>query len=117
MKPKKLYACEVWRDLDWLLDEDKVALDVSLYPDLASELLKVFRTQIAGGKRYDLATLGRRRANATYYNSHAADAETELTWAIDLMPLLRDPSLTLEGFTLSLVDRFRMDIKKQLKGF
>ena len=117
MKPKKLYACEVWRDLDWLLDEDKVALDVSLYPDLASELLKVFRTQIAGGKRYDLATLGRRRANATYYHSHAADSETELTWAIDLMPLLKDPSLTLEGFTLSLVDRFRIDIKKQLKGF
>ena len=33
------------------------------------------------------------------------------------MPLLKDPSLTLEGFTLSLVDRFRIDIKKQLKGF
>ena len=28
-KPKKVYGCEVWRDLDWLPDDDKQALPVS----------------------------------------------------------------------------------------
>jgi hypothetical protein len=55
-------GCEVWRDLDWLLDSDKVALDSSAKPELAAALLKVFDSQISGGKRYDLATLGRRAA-------------------------------------------------------
>jgi LmbE family N-acetylglucosaminyl deacetylase len=27
-RPKKLYGCEVWRSLDWLLDSDKVAFDL-----------------------------------------------------------------------------------------
>ena len=26
VKPKKVYGCEVWRDLDWMLDEDKQVL-------------------------------------------------------------------------------------------
>ena len=30
-RPKHLYGCEVWRDLDWLCDEDKVAFDVSAH--------------------------------------------------------------------------------------
>ena len=34
-------------------------------------LIGVFDSQIAGGKRHDLAVLGRRRANATYNASHA----------------------------------------------
>ena len=28
-RPRKVYGCEVWRDLDWLPDEDKQALPVS----------------------------------------------------------------------------------------
>ena len=49
-----VYGCEVWRDLDWLPDDLKVALDVSAHPDLQEALLSVFESQIAGGKRYDL---------------------------------------------------------------
>ena len=29
MRPQKLYGCEVWRGLDWLLDSDKVGFDLS----------------------------------------------------------------------------------------
>ena len=52
-RPKKLYGCEVWRDLDWLCDEDKVAMDTTAHECLQAALVGVFDSQIAGGKRYD----------------------------------------------------------------
>jgi LmbE family N-acetylglucosaminyl deacetylase len=66
-RPAKVYGCEVWRDLDWLPDEKKVLLDVTGHDELAGKLNAVFESQIAGGKRYDLAVAGRRRANATFF--------------------------------------------------
>ncbi|HQH51923.1 MAG TPA: PIG-L family deacetylase, partial [Candidatus Hydrogenedentes bacterium] len=58
-RPKRLLGCEVWRDLDWLCDADKVAMDASAHESLQAALLGVFDSQICGGKRYDLATMGR----------------------------------------------------------
>ncbi|PTY08369.1 PIG-L family deacetylase [Opitutaceae bacterium EW11] len=113
--PKRVLGCEVWRDLDWLVDADKVALDSGRHPELAPELLKVFDSQVAGGKRYDLATLGRRSAHATFHTSHATDKLTGITWAVDLTPLIQNPKLTLEEFTLSHVDRLRSDIADRLR--
>ena len=78
-RPHRVVGCEGWRDLDWLADADKVRLDASGLPELALELVKVFDSQVAGGKRYDLATLGRRRANATFHTSHAVDDFTAVT--------------------------------------
>ena len=40
--------------------------------------------QIAGGKRYDLASMGRRRANATYWGSHGVDETTGLSYGMDM---------------------------------
>ena len=65
-RPEKVYGCEVWRDLDWMLDDEKVIFDVSAHENLKAALLGVFDSQIAGGKRYDAATAGRRLANATF---------------------------------------------------
>lgn len=113
-RPETLYGCEVWRDLDWLPDDRKVVLDVSAHENLAAALLGVFDSQIAGGKRYDLATMGRRRANATYLASHATDVIEQATYAIDLSPLLRDDSLDVAAFTLELIDEFRTLVQQQL---
>ena len=33
-RPEKLFGCEVWRDLDWVVDEDKVTFDVSARENL-----------------------------------------------------------------------------------
>jgi LmbE family N-acetylglucosaminyl deacetylase len=41
-RPSRVIGCEVWRDLDWLGDADKVALPVDRYGALASELVGVF---------------------------------------------------------------------------
>ena len=114
-RPRRVLGCEVWRDLDWLVDTDKVALDAGRHPELAADLLKVFDSQVAGGKRYDLATMGRRAANATYHTAHATDKFAGITWAMDLTPLVADASLDVAGFTLAHVTRLRADIASRIE--
>jgi LmbE family N-acetylglucosaminyl deacetylase len=116
-RPKQVYGCEVWRDLDWLTDADKRVLDVSARPKLAATLVAVFKSQIAGGKRYDLATAGRRLANATFHTSHATDRAAALTWAMDLTPLVENSRLSVEKFTLGHIDRLRADVAARLRRF
>lgn len=116
-RPLRVLGCEVWRDLDWLPDAEKVALDSGRHPELALELLKAFDSQITGGKRYDLATLGRRAANATFHTSHATDRVAGITWAVDLTPLTLDPAPTLEDFTTGMVDRLRADVLRRVRAF
>ncbi len=114
-RPEYVYGCEVWRNLDWMLDSDKVALDISGNEKLHEQLLVVFDSQISGGKHYDLATLGRSRANATYHESHGVDATTGLTFAMDLRPLIADPALDISEYTLGFVTRLRDDVASRIK--
>ncbi|HLV01015.1 MAG TPA: PIG-L family deacetylase [Acidobacteriota bacterium] len=116
-RPSRAYGCEVWRSLDWMPDAHKQILPVSSYPNLASALVSLFDSQISGGKRYDLATEGRRLANATYFDSHATDQETALTYAVDLTPLIQDDSLSLADYTLRFIDDFRADVEGRIKKF
>jgi LmbE family N-acetylglucosaminyl deacetylase len=113
-RPQRLYGCEVWRDLDWMLDEDKVAFDCSAHENLQAALLGVFDSQICGGKRYDLATMGRRRANATYFASHGTDVATGLIYAMDLTPLIEDPSKDIEGYVHATIDRFAHEVQNRI---
>src|SRR4030042_5546256 len=85
-RPQKLIGCEVWRNLDWMVDTDKDVQDLSLHENLQAALLGVFDSQITGGKRYDLATLGHRRSNATYFESHGVDVTTGLCYTMDMTP-------------------------------
>jgi LmbE family N-acetylglucosaminyl deacetylase len=112
--PEKVYGCEVWRDLDWLPDDVKHALPVSARQNIAASLVGVFDSQVSGGKRYDLATQGRRLAHATYYASHGTDQETALSYAMDLTPLIDDPSLPIADYVLSFVDRLRADVEHRV---
>ena len=113
-RPKQVIGCEVWRNLDWLPDEDKVLMDVSGRDNLAAALNGVFDSQIAGGKRYDLATLGRRAANATFFNSHATDAATQLIFGVDLTPLAADESMDIVAYVCDLIDQFHDDVRLKL---
>jgi len=113
-RPKKVYGCEVWRDLDWLPDEAKQILPASKYPNVAAALVGVFDSQVSGGKRYDLATAGRRLAHATYYASHATDVETAMNFAMDLTPLVADPSLAVAPYVTAYIDSFKADVEKYL---
>jgi LmbE family N-acetylglucosaminyl deacetylase len=114
-RPQAVYGCEVWRNLDWLPDGRKVALDVSGHENIAAALIGVYDSQVAGGKRYDLATLGRRRANATYFESHATDQAEALWFAMDLTPLVRDDALDIGEFVLGHIDDFRRGVEAQIR--
>jgi hypothetical protein len=113
-RPRRVLGCEVWRDLDWLVEADKVALDTSAEPQLAVDLLKVFDSQISGGKRYDLGALGRRAANATFHTSHATDGAGAMTWAMDLTPLVADETLDVQEFVAAHIDRLRSDVVQRI---
>ncbi|MCX6937356.1 MAG: PIG-L family deacetylase [Verrucomicrobia bacterium] len=116
-RPRRVLGAEVWRDLDWMVDADKVALDSGRRPRLAMELLGAFDSQISGGKRYDLAAQGRRLAHATFHISHATDRLAGITWAMDLTPLVNDPALDVADYTLAYVDRLRADVTARLARF
>lgn len=117
LRPRQVLGCEVWRDLDWMVDTDKQVLDAGRYPNLAAALVGVFDSQISGGKRYDLATAGRRLAHATYHTSHATDQHQGITWAMDLTPLVQDEGLSLADYTRAAIARFQEDVAQRLARF
>jgi len=113
--PDKVYGCEVWRSLDWLLPEDRIPIDVSLRPELAKNLLGLFESQLGSGKRYDLAVLGRRLANATFDSAVNPDTSDALTYAIDLKPLIDNPGLDIGVFVREFLDRFKDDVISRIE--
>lgn len=115
LRPQKVYGCEVWRGLDWVNGEDKVLFDVSAHTNIAAAVLGVHDSQICGGKRYDLATEGRRLANATYSESHRTDSSNALSYAMDLTPLIKDDSLDISQYIQSYIERFRNDVVDRIK--
>ena len=116
-RPEKIYGCEVWKSLDWLLDEDKVVFDLSAHQNIGAALVSVFDSQISGGKRYDLAIEGRKKANATFFASHAIDSADKLSFAMDLTPLIIDTNLEIAKYVGSYLSRFTNDVKMKIGDF
>ena len=116
-RPKLVYGCEVWRDLDWLPDEDKVVLDVSQRENLANALVGVYDSQITGGKRYDRAAVGRRYANATFFYAKARDKIEQVTFAMDLTPLVQDESIDLTDYVMGYINKFGDDVRSKLERY
>ena len=116
-RPWRVIGIEGWRSLDWLDDDEKVLLDVSGERGLADRLSGVFASQIQGGKRYDLAEQGRRRANATLFEPRAVDTAEEVSFAMDLTPLVHNPELDVVSFVASAIDRFRADVTDTLRSY
>ncbi len=112
--PKRILGCEVWRDLDWLPESKKVVLPLSDRTNLQAALNGVFDSQISGGKRYDLAVMGRRLAHATFHESHAVDEHAGLIFAVDLTPLADPEGPSLAEFAGSILGEFQANIGKVL---
>jgi LmbE family N-acetylglucosaminyl deacetylase len=114
-RPARVIGCEVWRDLDWLCDDDKLVMPLDGHENLHAALLGVFDSQIAGGKRYDLATAGRRRAHATYFQAHGTDQHSSLIWGMDLTPLVSagDPAEHVRRY----IQRFEADVSARIARF
>ena len=113
-RPERIVGCEVWRALDWMVDSDKVTMNLSKHENLQFALLGVFDSQIVGGKRYDLASMGRRRANATYFESHDVDDAENLSFGIDMTALMNDTSLEPAAFIGQYMQRFVDDVNQRI---
>jgi LmbE family N-acetylglucosaminyl deacetylase len=113
-RPERVIGCEVWRALDWMVDSDKLMMDLTEHENLQFALLGVFDSQIAGGKRYDLASMGRRRANATYFESHGVDHTTGLSYGMDMTPLMNNASLDPAEFVSGFIQRFANDVQQRI---
>jgi LmbE family N-acetylglucosaminyl deacetylase len=115
MRPRQVIGCEVWRDLDWMPDTEKVVMDVTGHEKLAGELAACFRSQIAGGKRYDMAVAGRRAANATFSDPRSADRATQVIYGMDLTPLIENDSLSPADYVDAMIERFRGEVRAAVK--
>ncbi len=115
-RPEKVYGCEVWRDLDWMCDDEKVYLDCGPHPNLMRCLSAVFDSQIVGGKRYDLAAEGRRLANATFSASHACDTYSALNYAMDITPLM-DERTDIAEYITGYIERFKQSVTQTIRKF
>ena len=115
--PQKIYSMEVWRSLDWVRDDEKLLFDTSHDEFLQAALLGVFHSQIAGGKRYDEACLGRKRANATYVATHSTDDYTAAEYGIDITELVNDDSLTPTQFIGKFIENFKQDVFERIAKF
>jgi len=113
-RPARVLGCEVWRDLDWLSDAQKVEMKLNGQEHLQQALLGIFDSQIAGGKRYDRAALGRRHAHATFAETHAVDDAGGRVYAMDLTPLVSDKSLDPARYCLELIDGFRAEVEQRI---
>ena len=113
VRPVAVYGCEVWRDLDWMTDNDKVVFDVTDRANLSAALMGVYDSQISGGKRYDLATAGRRLAHATFSESHAVDVAEALIYAMDLTPMITE-SIDAETHVAVHIERMEQEISDRI---
>ena len=77
-------------------------------------IAKAYLSQIEGGKRYDVAVMGRRRAHATYFHSHEVDSASALALGMDLTPLMQDQGPKLADFVDELLGSFGDDVRKRL---
>ena len=114
-RPGAVYGCEGWRNLDWMPDAEKIVHNVGGHENLAAALNGAFDSQIAGGKRYDLGVIGRRRMNAVFFESHAVDSSDSVAFEMDLTPLVKDDSLDIAHYVDEIITRFRNDVQTRLR--
>ncbi len=117
MRPEKVYGMEVWRSLDWLSEKDRLIFDTSEYPEVASGVITAFESQCTPLKRFDLAALGRRLGNATFQAPRDNDVTNSCNIGVDLTPLIQQPELDIEEFTLELIRSFYRETQELIERF
>ncbi len=115
--PEKLYGCEVWRGLDWLDDKNKHIIECGRNDYIEQALVGVFDSQIGGGKRYDLAASGRRKANATFFASHETDQTEGAIFAMDMSGLMGHDISDIESYVNKAIRDFADDVSDRINRF
>lgn len=116
--PEAVYGCENRRGLDWLVHCDRTSLPVTEPSMLADSLLEAFPSQNAGNRQFVRAVRGRRIANATFQDAPGAgDGGAEVTFALDLLPLVEDPGASVCDFAEQIIERVRADVRSRIERF
>jgi LmbE family N-acetylglucosaminyl deacetylase len=115
-RPRRVIGCEVWRDLDWLSGDAKLAMPLGDREELEGALIRVFGSQLERRKRFDVGALGRRRANATFSDIHRADDHAAVVWGMDLTPAARGDVEPAE-LVKSHLRAFELDVEERLRRF
>jgi hypothetical protein len=58
--------------------------------------------------------MGRRRAHATYHESHGVDVATGMDFAMDLTPLIEETGRDVIVYVDEHIDRFARDVSDRL---
>lgn len=61
--------------------------------------------------------MGRRRANATYYETHGTDVTTAMIFAMDLTPLIKDSKLDMAKYVVNYINKFGQEVSVKIKKF
>lgn len=115
--PREIYGVEVWRSLDWVSSDKRIILDISDVDDLQQRLLGAYKSQIEGGKRYDIAIRARNVANATFDSEREVDSIQRGSYVLDLKPLVCEKELTVTGYVANLLDSMKSEIQSNLLNF
>jgi LmbE family N-acetylglucosaminyl deacetylase len=115
-RPRRVIGCEVWRDLDWLSGEAKIAMPLAGREDLERALIREFGSQLERHKRFDAGALGRRRANATFSDILRADDHEAVVWGMDLTPAAHGDVEPTELVRIHL-RAFERDVEARLRRF
>lgn len=116
-KPEAVYGGENRRGLGWLVHCDRLVLPVDDPDAFSDRLLHTFRSQNVGVRQFDQAVRGRRIGNATWEEGQEIHCEHELALAVDLLPLIEDPSIPVCEFVRHTIERFRADVMSRLERF
>lgn len=113
-RPREVYGCEVWGSLDWLADKHKIVFDLNNHGNLLSSLISLYDSQINGGKEYDTAIIGRRKANAIFHNMQDIREATSAAFAMDLSALIQDEHIDIKEYAIKYIQEFKNDVSERL---
>lgn len=107
-QPRELYGCEVWGDLGWLPKGRKKFLDVTGFTEIQHNLISCHASQIDEERKPNDATLWREFSNVAW--AHPRDPKVKAgVLAVDLMPLLHNPELSIGDFANEIMDEFNVE--------
>lgn len=115
LRPVRVYGCEVWGSLDWLVGDDRLRLPVGGHDELCRTLIAAHGSQVNGGKRYDEAAIGRLASNATFDDAYTADRSDRVALAMDLSDLVQDDDADPAEFVAERLERFRQSVLERVR--
>ena len=77
----------------------------------------MYQSQIASGKKYDVAIRGRNIANATFDSEREIDILQQGSYALDLNPLVLVKELSVGAYLNRLSDNLKSEINTNLQAF